>query len=171
MIKPYLEIGEIVGTHGVKGEMRVNPRCDGPEFFKGFQTLYFDDKGSQPVQVFSARVHGSLVLLMLAGVGTMEQAQALRGKLLYLRRSDARLKEGSYFIADLLGCEVRDADSGLVYGTLSEVSATGANDVWHVTTAQGREYLLPAIPDVVIEVRVEEAFVRIRPLKGIFDAD
>ncbi len=170
MIKEFLEIGQIVGTHGVIGEIRVNPWCDTPEFVKGFQTLYFDGKGAEPVRVLSCRPHGSIVLLRLEGVDRMEAAAALRGKILYMRRKDARLPEGSYFISELLGCGVIDADdSGRKYGTLTDVSQTGANDVWHIRGDDGKEYLLPAIPQTVIETDIVTGVIKIRPLKGIFD--
>ena len=170
LIKEFLELGEIVGTHGVRGELRVNPWCDTPSFAAGFKTLYFDSKGSCAVQVQSARPHGNLVLIRLAGVETVEQAQRLRGKLLWLRRSDAQLPDGQYFVAELLDCAVVDADDPAVrYGTLTDVSRTGANDVWHVTAADGREYLMPAIPDGEIETDVAAGIIRIRPMKGLFD--
>ncbi len=170
MIKEYLELGEIVGTHGIRGEIRVNPWCDSPEFAAKFKTLYFDSNGGCAVQIKSARPHGNIVLLTLKDVNTVEQAQKLRGKILYMKRSDAKLPKGSYFIAELIGCTVFDADEPeKIYGTLSDVSATGANDVWHITDESGREYLIPAIPDVCVETDVAENRVIIRPLKGIFD--
>ena len=170
MIKEYLELGEIVGTHGIRGELRVNPWCDSPEFAAKFKTLYFDSNGGCAVQVKSARPHGNIVLLAIKDVDTVEKAQKLRGKILYMKRSDAKLPKGSYFIAELIGCTVYDADEPeKVYGTLSDVSATGANDVWHTKDENGKEYLIPAIPDVCVETDVAENRVVIRPLKGIFD--
>lgn len=170
MIKEYLELGEIVGTHGIRGEIRVNPWCDSPEFAAKFKTLYFDSNGGCAVQIKSARPHGNIVLLTIKDVDTVEQAQKLRGKILYMKRSDAKLPKGSYFIAELIGCTVYDADEPeKIYGTLSDVSATGANDVWHITDESGREYLIPAIPDVCVETDVAKNRVVIRPLKGIFD--
>lgn len=170
MIKEYLDIGQIVGTHGVRGEMRVNPRCDGPEFIKQFKTLYFDKKGEKSVKVVSSRVHGNLALVKLDGIDTVEAATALRNKILYMKRSDAKIPEGSYFIAELVDCRVIDADDEeKCYGVLSDVSETGANDVWHIRSDDGKEYLIPAIPPVVIDVNVETGIIKIRPLKGIFD--
>lgn len=170
LIKEFLELGEIVGTHGVRGELRVNPWCDSPAFAARFKTLYFDSKGSCAVQVQAARPHGNLVLLKLAGVDSVEQAQRLRGKVLWLRRSDAKLPAGHYFVAELLDCAVVDADDAATrYGTLTDVSQTGANDVWHVTADDGREVLMPAIPDVVVETDVAAGIIRIRPMKGLFD--
>ncbi len=170
MIKEFLEIGEIVGTHGIRGEIRVNPWCDSPEFVKKFKTLYFDSNGSCVAQINSARPHGNIVLLTIKDIDTVEKAQKLRGKILYMKRSDTSLPEGTYFIAELIGCTVYDADDeSIVYGTLSDVSETGANDVWHITDSKGKEYLIPSIPDVVIDTDVVNNRILIRPLKGIFD--
>jgi len=170
LIKDFLEIGRIVGTHALKGELRVEPWCDSPDFFKGFTTLYYDEKGTAKAEITSCRSHGSLVLLCLEGISGVEAAAALRGKTLYMRRADAHMPEGSYFVAELIGCEVFDADEPAKrYGTLADVTRTGANDVWHIRGEGGREYLIPAIPDVVASTDVEKGVILIRPLKGIFE--
>lgn len=170
MLKEYLEIGKIVSTHGIKGEVRVDPWCDGPAFFKRFKTLYFDKDGNRSIKVLSCRPHGNIVILMLDGINSVEQAASLRNRILYMNRDDAHLPEGHYFIQDLIGCKVIDADDeSVTYGVLSDVSETGANDVWHVKSKDGKEYLLPAIPPVVIDTDVETGVVKIRPLRGIFD--
>ena len=169
MIKEYLELGQIVGTHGVRGEIRLNPWCDSPDFVKQFKTLYFDVQGQKSVKVVSSRVHGNVALLKLEGVDSVESASALRNKILFMKRADANLRDGSYFIAELIDCRVIDADDeNLEYGILSDVSQTGANDVWHIKK-DGKEYLLPAIPQVVCDVDVKDGIIKIRPLKGIFD--
>lgn len=150
--------------------MRVNPWCDTPSFLKGFKRLYLDENGNTELEVSMCRPHGNVALLSVKGIDSVEKAQAMRNKVLFMRRSDAHLPKGRYFISELIGCDVVDADDSAVrYGTLSDVSQTGANDVWHVTDDAGEEYLLPAIPPVVIETDVEKNVVRIRPLKGIFD--
>ena len=168
MIQDFLEIGTIVGTHGIHGELRVNPACDSPEFFAGFDVLYFDAQGRNPVRVLGARANKNIALLRLEGVASMEAAQALRNKTLFFRRADARLEEGRYFIAELLDCEVFDADDpGLRYGVICDVSQTGANDVWHVKTPGGREILIPVIDDVVKAVDVAKGRVEIHMLPGL----
>ena len=170
MIKEYLEIGQIVGTHGVRGELRVQPWCDSPDFFKKFKTLYFDVRGEKPVKVISSRAHGNVVLLCLENCNSVENATALRGKVLFMRRSDAKLKKGDYFIAELMDCKVVDSqNSDICYGILSDVSQTGANDVWHIRDENGKENLIPAIPDVVKDEYVESGVITISPLKGLFD--
>ena len=167
MIKNYLELGQIVSTHGVKGEVRFDPWCDSPEFVKKFKTLYFDADGEKPVKVNSARPHGNIAILMLDGVTTVDEAKALRGTVLYMKRSDARLPRGSYFIQELIGCRVIDADNGKIYGEITDVIGTGVNDVYCIKTASG-EVLFPAVKEFIVSTDVEAGEVKVRPIKGIF---
>lgn len=168
MIKEYLEIGKITSTHGIKGEMRVQPWCDTPEYMKSFKTLYLDKKGEKPITVKS-RPNGNMVIMKIQGVDTVESAAEYRNKVIYMKRSDAKLPDGTWFIQELIDCTVNDADNeGIVYGAISDVSQTGANDVWHIKK-DDKEYLIPAIPDVVIDTDVVKGIIKIRPLKGIFD--
>lgn len=166
-MKKYLEIGQIVGTHGIKGEVRINPWCDSPDFLASFKVLY-KDSGKTAIEVSRARAHQRIVIAKLKGIDNVNDAAVLRNTVLFIDRDDAEIPKGSYFIQDLIGCEVRDIDSGEVLGTVSDVSQTGANDVWHIKRGE-KEYLIPAIPDVVIETDVENSLIKIRPLKGIFD--
>lgn len=164
----FLEIGKIVSTQGIKGEVRVEPWCDSPDFLTGFKTLYFD-KGAVPCKIEGARVQKNVGVLKLAGVSTVEEANALRGKVLYIKRADVRLPKGSYFVQDLVGLTVVDAaDSSVVYGTLTEVSVTGANDVYHIEK-DGKTWLIPAIPIVITETLIDEGIMKITPLEGLFD--
>ena len=168
MPKQYLECGKIVSTHGIHGELRVQPWCDSPDFLLGFKILYLDN-GSTPVSVERARVQKNMLLLKLAGVGSLDTAVALRGKVLYIDRADAPAKDGEYFVQDLLGLSVVDADTGKEYGKLSDVFATGANDVYELTGNDGVKRLVPAIKDVIIQTDIGLGVMRIRPLKGLFD--
>lgn len=163
----YLEAGEIVGTHGVRGEVRVRPECDTPEVLAGLRKLYFDE-GRRAVRV-RARTHKNIALIKLDGVDTVEAAAALRGQMLYLDRNDVKLEKGRYFICDLIGLSVVDDDTGEVYGVCTDVSHTGSNDVYHLRTPAGREVLLPAIPAVIRRVDVDGGEIRIFPMLGLFD--
>lgn len=171
MLKQFLETGEITGTHGVRGELRFNPWCDSPDFMKRFKTLYFDKNGEMPIKVLSCRPHGNIVILKLDGIDTVEQAQKLRGKLLYMNRSDAKLGDGNWFVQDLIGCVVYDCDDNTkIYGEITDVAQTGANDIWYIGK-DGKEYIIPAIKDVVIKVDAPNNSVFIKPLRGIFDEE
>ena len=167
MIKQYLEIGKIVATQGLKGEVRVEPWCDSAEFLCEFKTLYMD-KGNTVVKVQKARPQKTLCIIKLEGTDTQESAQKLRGKVLYIDRNDVELDENSYFVQDLIGITVIDADTDEVYGEIVEVSETGANDVYHIKNGEV-VYLIPAIPDVIIDTDITNSKMLIRPLKGLFD--
>lgn len=169
MIKEYLEIGKITGTHGVKGEVRIEPWCDSPDFMKQFKVLYLDCKGEKPLSI-KTRAHGHMAIGKIDGIDTVEDASKMRNRILYMKRCEAKLPESNYFIAELIDCTVIDADNeSRAYGKITDVSQTGANDVWHITDERGKEYLIPAIPPVVISTDVVSGVIKIRPLRGIFE--
>ncbi len=168
MLKKFLETGKIVGTHGVKGIVRVQPWSDSGEFLTGFKRFYLDKDGGEFLSAAKVQPHGNVVLITFKGVDSIEKAEALRNKIIYIDRKDAHLPEGRYFIEDLLGCQVFDADTDVTYGVISDISPTGANDVWHILKGE-REYLLPAIDEVLVSVEPENGRITIRPMKGIFE--
>ena len=109
-------------------------------------------------------------MLKLAGVDTVEAAQLMRNKILFINRSQLELSENSYFIQDLIGLTVYDADQpDKQYGRLTEVFQTGANDVYEVTDSAGLKRLVPAIPEVIVETDIDGEKMLIRPLKGLFE--
>lgn len=165
--KPFLEAGQITGTHGVRGEVRIQPWCDSAEQFAGFHTLYWDAAGTRPVRLH-ARPHKQMALARLEGIDTVEAAAALRGRMLFVARRDLRLPEGYHLVQDLIGLTVVDADTGETYGRLTDVSQTGANAVYHMQTPRG-EVLIPAIPQVVIAIDTAADILRLRPMKGLLD--
>ncbi|MBR5524242.1 MAG: 16S rRNA processing protein RimM [Clostridia bacterium] len=167
--KPFLEAGQIVGTHGVRGEVRVQPWCDSPQQFATFKRLFWDAEGKQPVKLRS-RPHKNIALALLEGVDTVEAAQVLRGRMLYVDRRDIKLPKGHHLVQDLIGLTIVDADTGVTYGTLTDVSQTGANAVYHMTTDKG-EVLIPAIPSVIISVDTKKDVLHLRPMKGLLDDD
>lgn len=169
MKKKYLEIGKIVSVHGIKGEVRVQPWCDSGEFLTEFEELYFK-KGEEKLEIESARVQKNIVIMKIKGVDDRNEAQLLRNKILYMDRDDVELSEGSYFIQDLLGLQVIDFDCPEKrYGELTDVTQTGANDVYHIKGEDEKVVLIPAIPDVIQEIDLEKGFMKITPLKGLFE--
>lgn len=168
MKKQFLEAGKIVGTHGVRGMVRIQPWSDDCEFLTNFKSFYIDSNGENMFEAVTVRPHGRVIIAAFKGIDTLELAEKLRGKILYIKRDDAKLEKDRYFIDELIGCNVFDADSGIKLGILNDVSKTGANDVWHVINAK-REYLVPAIDDVIVSVDIDEENIILKPLKGIFD--
>lgn len=167
MLKKYLEAGKIVGTHGVQGEMRVECWCDSPAFLSSFKTLYLDG-GKTPLSV-SCRPHKNIVLMKAKGVSSIEEADLLRGKILFIDRGDARLEKGAHFVQDIIGLSVTDAATGEVFGEVEDVLKTGSNDVYEMKAPDGKRFYIPVIPDVIDRFDFDEGKVYIHPMKGLFD--
>ena len=160
MKHPYLEAGEVVSTHGVRGEVKIYPWADGPEFLLDFDTLYLDGK---PYPVESIRVHKAVVLAKLRGVDTVEAAQALRGRVVTVDRSGLEPPEGSVFIDDLLGLPVYAGEEEI--GRVADVLTLPGNDVYVVRGEH--EYMIPAVAEFLQEVDVERGLVRVRLIQGM----
>ena len=160
MRKEYLEAGKIVSTHGVRGEMKVLPWADGPEFLTLFDRVYLSGK-EYPVE--SVRIQKTCNLLKLQGVDTVEAAQALRNQTVLVLRSDVELEEGTAFIAELIGLPVYAG--GKEIGRLREVLPMPGNDVYVVKGE--KEYMIPAVKEFVQEINVEEGFLRVSLIEGM----
>ena len=142
-MQQYLEAGKVVTTHGVRGEMKLELWCDGVDFLKKTGRLYASAKGGKCYNITSIRPQGQMALLQLEGVNDMDAARALRGQVFYFDRSDATLPEGRWYVADLIGCEVRDADTGKVYGVVTSVDHPGAQDIYTVKVPQRQGIYVP----------------------------
>ena len=166
MKKQFLEIGKIVGTHGLKGEVRVEAWCDSADFLCRFKRLY--KKDGTEMKVISSKVHKNIGIILFKGITSVEQADTMRGMVLYMNRDDARLPKGADFVQDLIGLKVIDVDGGTEYGVITDVIKTGANDVYQVEK-DGKEYYVPVIPDVVKEKDIDGGYIKIFAMKGIFE--
>jgi 16S rRNA processing protein RimM len=165
MPEQYLEVGKITNTHGIMGEVRVQPWADSPEFLCQFKTLYVDS-AHWPIKVERARVHKNMVILKLEGVTDVPSALAMRNAILYIDRADANLPEGSFFLADLMGLEVRDAQSGEVLGKIADILDLPANNVYVVRGGQ-REWMIPAVPQFIAETNVDGGYLRVNLMEGL----
>lgn len=170
-MKQFLETAKIVATHGVRGEVRCQYFCDSAEFLCEFDELYLDKKGEKPVEIMRAYPHKNVVIMKIDGIDTVEDAQKLIGKTLYMNRDDVELDEDVYFIQDIIGLVVKDIDSGEVYGKISEVYQNGATDVYSIKKENGAELMFPYIDEVVKKIDIEAGEMLIKPLEGLFDED
>ena len=162
MKNQFLEAGQIVNTHGIQGEVKIVPWCDTPEFLCQFDTLYLDGK---PVKVRAARVHKGNVLATLDGVNDVNGAMALKGKTVFIDRTNVVLPEGRHFIADLIGLEVIDADSGEKLGVVADVLTPPAHEVYVVKGEH--EYMIPAVDEFLAETNVEAGYIKVRLIEGM----
>ena len=163
MKNQFLETGQIVNTHGVRGEVKIMPWADSPDFLCQFDTLYLD---GNPVRVLSARPHKSMVLASLEGVDTVEKAMRLKGKVLSVNRAQVQLPAGRYFLADLMGLNALDAATGEALGTIEDILTPPAHNVY-VVRGNGKEYLIPAVPAFIAETNVESGYIRVNLIEGL----
>lgn len=174
MRKQYLEAGKIVATQGLKGEVRVQSYCDSAEFLLDFEYMYFIDKADNVtnLEVEYSRVQKNVVILKIADINTVEQAQKLRDKIIYINRDDIELDDTTFFIQDLFGLKVvNHLDNSICYGEIVDVTETGANDVYHVKAESGEIFLVPAIKKIINTTDIDAGVMTITPMRGLFDGD
>lgn len=168
MLKRYLEIGKIVNTHGIKGDLKIEPWCNSSDFLCSFNELYLHE-GRNKISIKYSRPHKNVVIMHLEGVDTIDTAEKLKGMIIYADRNDIELDENEYFIQDIIGCEVSDFYMPKIYGIVTDVFKTGANDVYEVTNEKNVKCLVPVIDDVIRKTDIENRQIKITPLEGIFD--
>ena len=162
MKSKYLEAGSIVGTHGVRGEVRIRPWADSAGFLAGFERVYID---GEPVRVLSARVHKGFVIALLEGVADINGAIKLKNKTVSIDRGDAVLEEGRHFVADIIGLRAIDAGTGHELGTVADVLTLPANSVYVIRGE--REILVPAVEEFIVETDLNAGYVKIRLIEGM----
>jgi 16S rRNA processing protein RimM len=169
MKKEYLEAGKVCTAHGVRGLLKVESWCDSPKVLAAQKRVFLADGDGkyEERKVISASVMGELVLMGIEGITSREDAFAYKNKIFYLHRSDVPVKRGAVLIADMIGLDVIDAQTGKIYGTLVEVSDAARGQLYTVKCNTG-EVLLPAVPEFIKEIDVERG-VFITPIPGFFD--
>lgn len=166
-MQAYLPACKIVTTHGVRGEMRCLPLCDGADFLADCTALYPTPEGGDPYTLESIRPQGNMLLLFLEEVEDMDAARAMVGKTLYFDRAEVELPEGRYFVEDMMGCAVQDADTGRVYGKITAIDQ-GAQELYTITAEDGAVYLLPAVKAFIQSIDVEAGLMLVTPIPGLF---
>ncbi len=166
-MKDVLRVGVITSTHGLKGEMKVFPTSDDPHRYDSLSDVLIGDENHLiDAKVSHVRYFKQMVIMTLEGVNSIEEAQKLVKQEIYVTRENAvPLGENENYAADLYGLRVIDED-GKELGELIDILETGANDVY-VVDMNGRELLLPAIRQCILEVNVEEGWMRVHLMEGL----
>ncbi|MBR5799380.1 MAG: ribosome maturation factor RimM [Lachnospiraceae bacterium] len=169
-MEQLLQVGIISSTHGVRGEVKVFPTTDDVKRFKKLKDVLVDTgKEKKPLQIESVKFFKQFAILKFKGYDTLDDIVVYKGKSLLVERKNAvRLNKDEYFIADLIGLSVENEDKSFT-GMLADVIETGANDVYIVKTAEGKDVLIPAIKDCILEVDVEAGFMKVHLLDGLLD--
>ena len=164
------QVGVITSPHGIAGEVNVFPTTDDPKRFRRLkEVILVKGKTESTIEIESVKFFKQMVILKLKGFDDRDSVEKLRQcSLLVPRENAVRLQKDEYFIADLIGLKVLDADqSDEEIGTLEDVMSTGANDVYVIRKTSGEELLLPAIKQCVLEVNIMDGFVRVHLLEGL----
>ena len=159
-MQQFLETGKIVSTHGTRGEVKILPWADSPEFLVDFELLYIN---GEAYRVERARVQGTCVLCKFTGIDDINEAMRLKDKIVFIDRDDVELEDGAVFVADLIGLKV--LCGGEQIGRITDVLQPPSNDVYVVKGEH--EYMIPVVKEFVEEVNVDEGFVRVKLIEGM----
>jgi len=167
-MKDNLEIGQIVNTFGIKGFVKVNPFVDDVSRFYDLKKVFVkNNKNVKELEVEEVKYHKNMILIKFKGIDKVEDVEQFRNSYLEVDRENAiKLKEGEYFIADLLGLDVV-TDENKPLGKLEDIFNTGSNDIYVVKTEDGKQLLLPAISEVIKEINLEENRIVVHLLEGL----
>jgi len=168
----YFEVGKIVNTHGVRGEVKVIPLTDEPKRYNKLKSAYISDKISENMQKYTfegVKYHKNFVILKIKDINNANEAEKLKGKFIIINREDAvKLPKDSFFICDLINCEVYDENANKL-GVLVDVLQTGSNDVYVVRRENKKDILIPALKSEVKEVSIEDKKITVDLPQGLVD--
>lgn len=169
-MEDMLRVGVISSTHGVRGEVKVFPTTDDPARFEELETVLLDTgKEKLELEIAGVKFFKNMVILKFKGYDSINDVERYRGRDLWITREQAvPLGEDENFVADLIGLAVV-ADGGETLGTMKDVMFTGANDVYVVERENGKELLLPAIKDCILDVDLENGVMTVHVLDGLLD--
>lgn len=164
----FLKVGQIINTHGIRGEVKVYPLTDDVKRFSSLKKVFVrKDKEYIPIEVQGVKYIKNLVILKLSGIEDMNEAMRYKNVFLYVDRENAvELSEDTYFIADLIGIEVMEED-GRKLGNIVSVFSTGSNDVYEIKRENGKTFLIPAIKEVVKSIDIENRKMIVKLLEGL----
>lgn len=167
-MQKYFEVGQIVNTFGIKGQLKVKPFTDDMKRFEELKTVYICKKNEmKKVEIEDVKYNKQCVLLKVKGIEDLTEAEKYKGLFLKIDRKNAKkLPKDTYFIADILGLEVY-TDEGELLGKVDDIFPTGANDVYVVKNELGKQILLPSIPEVLKEIDLEKGKVIVHLIEGL----
>ena len=169
-MKQFLEIGKLINTHGIRGEMKLELWCDDIDYLKQFDMLYLDENGNDSLKLISARPQKNHAIVKFAEITSIDEAEKLKNSVVYCNRDDAEIDDDANYIQDLIGCIVVNAENNEEYGSVADVVNYGASDILDVVNDKKHSYI-PVIPDIVKDIDTEHEIIRIIPMKGLFDED
>ena len=166
--KLYIECGKIINTHGCRGGVKAESWCNSEEDLAALKKVFVKNGETyEEYKVTKSAIFKQFVIFEFKGLDDMDKAMLLKNKTLYAQRSDFKLDDGEFFLADMIGLDVIEADNGRVYGKLVEIINRGASDIYVVNTENG-ERMIPAVEQFIVRVDVNEG-VFVRVIEGLID--
>lgn len=170
MMEDLLQAGVITTTHGIHGEVKVFPTTDDVHRFEDLDSVLLDTgREYMELEIENVKYFKQYAILKFKGIDNINDIEKYKGRSLYVTRDQAiPLEEDEYYIADLIGLDIY-LENGEKFGVLKDVMETGANDVYIVETEEGKEVLIPAIHECVLDIDVEENRMEIHLMDGLLD--
>lgn len=167
-MEQYLELGQIVNTFGIKGQVKVNPFTADIRRFEELKEIYVEKKNELKLfKIEQVNYSKNMVILKLQGVNNPDEAEKLRNCYIKINRKDAKkLPEGTYYIVDLIGLDVY-TDEDKLLGKVDDIYNTGSSDIYVVKDELGKQILLPAIKDVLKKVDLENGKIIVHLIQGL----
>lgn len=160
-MKEFLTVGQIINTHGIKGEVKVYPLTDNTNRFRKLKKVYIDNLEKE---ILWCKIQPDKIIMKIDGIDTPEEAFKYKNKYLKVSRLDAvKLEKGSYFVADIIGSKVIDENEKVV-GTVHDVIFTGSNEVYWVK-GDDKDIMIPAIKSIIIEMDMNNKLIIIKPVE------
>ena len=169
-MEDLLRVGVITSTHGIAGEVKVFPTTDDPNRFKKLKKCILKtERETLELDISGVKFFKNMVILKFKQFTNINEVEKFRNGELFVTRDNAvPLEEGEYFVCDLIGLKVQDEDNNFI-GVISDVLQTAANDVYEVTSNEGRKYLIPAIKQCILKVDIDNGIMSIHAMKGLLD--
>ena len=166
----FLEIGQIVNTFGIKGMVKVVSYADDVTIFKKLKNIYLrSNKNREKYEIEEVKFQNNFVLLKLKGIENQEDANLLKNKYIDIDRKDEpELEDDTYYVADLIGLQVY-TDQNVLLGVVDDIQNFGSSDIYYVKTQDGKQILLPGIPDVIKEINLDDGKIIVHIIKGLID--
>jgi len=168
-MEKYLEAGKFINTHGVRGELKMDAWCDSLSDYLHVPAFYLNKDENSALKIEKIRVFGKFLLVKIEGIDDMDAALRFKNKTVYVDRADLKLAEGAVFLADIIGLDAINDNTGEVFGKISDITDKGSGNLYEISLTNGGKCLVPAVDFFIKKIDLEKG-VYINVIEGLCDA-